>query len=237
MNRKLRAGAARVALDPPIGLAMAGYGRRVGRSAGVHDSLNVQAIVIGDGESKIAIAGVDLLALGTRICAAVAEEVAASSDIAREAVIVCATHTHSAPNFNIFATPGPAAKPSHGRDLEWERTIPRKIAAGILAADSSMEPAVIRTAGVEFGLGTNRRLRRADGTIQLAANYAGPVDHQAVGLGAYRINGSSIGFIINYGCHGVMLCEDNLCYSRDWPGFALDAIERAEGKRRRPRDR
>src|ERR1019366_1148639 len=30
---------------------------------------------------------------------------------------------------------------------------------------------------------------------------------------------------VNYPCHGVVLCEDNLLYSRDWMGFAIDEIE------------
>jgi hypothetical protein len=48
-------------------------------------------------------------------------------------------------------------------------------------------------------------------------------------LGAYRPNGSPIAFLMNYPCHGVVLCEDNLLYSRDWPGFAMDEIESAAG--------
>ncbi|MGH7865527.1 MAG: hypothetical protein ACREQB_11080, partial [Candidatus Binataceae bacterium] len=35
-----------------------------------------------------------------------------------------------------------------------------------------------------------------------------------------------LAYLLSYPCHGVVLCEDNLLYSRDWPGFALDEIER-----------
>ena len=71
---RLSAGAARVKLDPPGGLAMLGYGNRVGRNVGVHDDLAAQALVLSDGANKVAIVGVDLLALGARIagsCSAV----------------------------------------------------------------------------------------------------------------------------------------------------------------------
>jgi len=43
---------------------MLGYGNRVGFNAGVHDDLAAQAIVLSDGANKVAIAGVDLLAMG-----------------------------------------------------------------------------------------------------------------------------------------------------------------------------
>ena len=42
------AGAARVKLDPPAGLAMLGYGNRIGRNAGVHDDLAAQALVLSE---------------------------------------------------------------------------------------------------------------------------------------------------------------------------------------------
>ena len=42
----LYAGAARVKLDPPVGLATIGYGNRVGRTTGVHDDLAAQALVL-----------------------------------------------------------------------------------------------------------------------------------------------------------------------------------------------
>ena len=40
---------------------------------------------------------------------------------------------------------------------------------------------------------------------------------------------------MNYPCHGVVLCEDNLLYSRDWPGFAMDEIETAAASAGGPR--
>src|ERR1035437_3373600 len=114
------AGAARVKLDPPVGLAMIGYGNRVGRNAGVHDDLAAQALVLDDGGAKVAIAGVDVLALGKRIADDVRERVGASTGIPADSILICATHTHSAPAFNIFATPRAAAIPADGRDLRSE---------------------------------------------------------------------------------------------------------------------
>jgi Neutral/alkaline non-lysosomal ceramidase, N-terminal len=221
----LYAGAARVKLDPPVGLAMLGYGNRVGRNQGVHDDLAAQALVLSDGANKIAIVGVDLLAIGTRIADDIRERAAAGTGIPADSILVCATHTHSAPAFNIFATPRADAKPAEGRDLEWERALPAKIASAIVQANGNLEPAMLRAAGAQFTLGTNRRLMRPHRQIQIAANRAGPADAEVQALGAYRTDGTPIAFLMNYPCHGVVLCEDNLLYSRDWPGFAMDEVE------------
>jgi hypothetical protein len=223
----LYAGTARLKLDPPAGLAMLGYGNRVGRNAGVHDDLAAQALVLSDGANKVAIAGVDVLALGARIADDIRERVAANTDISADSILICATHTHSAPAFNIFATPRTDAKPAEGRDLEWERALPEKIASAIIQANENLEPATLRAATAQFTLGTNRRLIRPHRQIQIAANRSGPADAEVQALGAYRADGTPIAFLMSYPCHGVVLCEDNLLYSRDWPGFAMDEIESA----------
>ncbi|HEY6300666.1 MAG TPA: neutral/alkaline non-lysosomal ceramidase N-terminal domain-containing protein [Candidatus Binatus sp.] len=236
----LYAGAARVKLDPPAGLAMLGYGNRVGRNAGVHDDLAAQALVLrggadGAGNAKVAIVGVDVLALGARIADDIRARVAAGTDIPADSILVCATHTHSAPAFNIFATPLADAKPAEGRNLEWERALPAKIADAIVQANKNLEPATLRAATAPFTLGINRRLMRPQRQIQIAANRSGPADATAQVLGAYRADGTPIAFLMNYPCHGVVLCEDNLLYSRDWPGFAMDEIEGASGSAGGPR--
>lgn len=220
------AGAARTKLKPKIGLAMMGYGGRTGRSSGVHDDLAVQALVLGDGRSKLAIVGVDLLAIGIRIADEVCARVGAESDILPDAILIGATHTHSGPLFNIFATPKPDAQVGRERDLDWELELPRKIAATILEANHNLEPVRIRAAGARFALGTNRRLPAPSGAIRLFAHYGGVADPEVKTLGVYRPDRSALAFLLNYPCHGVMLCEDNLLYSRDYPGFAQDEIER-----------
>ena len=185
--------------------------------------------MVSDGTRKAAIVSVEVLALGIRICDSIAEQVAAHTDIPPEAVMVCATHTHSGPHFNIFATPRGDSPDASGRDLNWERGLPGRIARAVVEANADLRPAAVAAAGARFGLGTNRRLMRADGTIQLAPNYAGAVDHELKVLGLFAPVGGpgAIAFLLNYPCHGVVLCEDNLLYSRDWPGFAIDALQQS----------
>jgi neutral ceramidase len=228
---QLLAGGARVKLQPPIGIAMVGYGNRIGRSTGIHDDLAAQALVIGDGTNKAEIVGVDVLAIGSRIADEICSRVAARTDISRDAIMICATHTHSGSMFNIWATPRPDAHDvGRDRDLEWERALPDKIANAVCAANECLRPATIRAASTPFTLGTNRRMLMPDGDTMLAANYAGIADNEAKILGVYDSTGDAIAFVINYPCHGVVLCEDNLLYSRDWMGFAIDEIERLASK-------
>jgi neutral ceramidase len=223
---ELLAGAARIKLHPPVGIAMIGYGNRVGRSTGIHDDLAAQALVLADGVNKAAIVSVDVLAIGPRIAAEICALVASRTDIPRDAIVVCATHTHSGPMFNIWATPKAETRDGGpDRDLDWERELPDKISNAVCSANQRLRPATIRAASTPFTLGTNRRLRMPNGDTILAANYAGIADDSAQLLGVYDSGANAIAFVINYPCHGVVLCEDNLLYSRDWMGFAIDEIE------------
>lgn len=208
---------------------MAGYGRRTGRSEGIHDDLAAQAIVVSDGINKAAIVSVDVLALGIRICDSIAAQIAAETDIPADAVMVCATHTHSGPNFNIFATPRDDSGPVDGgidRDLRWERSLPDKIAQAVIEANAALRPAIMSAGAGRYSLGTNRRLMRTDGTIQNAPNYTGTTETDLKTVAFYEATGEEapVAALINYPCHGVVLCEDNLLYSRDWPGYAVDVV-------------
>jgi hypothetical protein len=222
---QLFAGAARVKLMPPVGIGMAGYGRRTQPSVGVHDALAASALVLSDGKNKAAIVSVDLLAIGARIADEIASTVERRCGIRSDQIIIAATHTHSGPLFNIHSTPRPDSIVSGARDPDWERSLPAKIAESITNADRQLEPAELRASTAPFTLATNRRLMTSDQEIRLFPNYNGVVDHDLGILGVFRPDRTAIALVLNYPCHAVTLCEDNLLYSRDFPGFAADEIE------------
>jgi hypothetical protein len=97
----LMAGAAQRVITPQIGTPLVGYASRAAgdlQSRYVHDDLCMKALVLrsaGGGWALLAadLIGVDAVAVG-RIRAAVA----AQTDLAPEAILVCATHTHAGPS-------------------------------------------------------------------------------------------------------------------------------------------
>ncbi|HKS92117.1 MAG TPA: hypothetical protein VJQ83_09335, partial [Tepidiformaceae bacterium] len=63
----VRAGASVVEITAPVGVAMGGYGARVGASIGIHDPLNVRTLVLDDGNAPLVIAICDFVGVGTVI--------------------------------------------------------------------------------------------------------------------------------------------------------------------------
>ena len=52
---RLRAGTARVNITPPVGAWLSGYDARTLPSQGVHDELYGKALVLADGQTRLAI--------------------------------------------------------------------------------------------------------------------------------------------------------------------------------------
>ena len=59
---KLKAGIAKVNITPFVGVELGGYGARINPSQGIYDDLFSKALILDDGEKRIAIITNDLLA-------------------------------------------------------------------------------------------------------------------------------------------------------------------------------
>ena len=225
--RAFQVGTARSDITPPAGLNMMGYSRRVGISTGVHDPLHCRALVMSDGETHWAIAVCDLLCFAQELCDPIAAHVSEVTGIPAEHVWVCATHTHSAPFFNLWKSPSsPDGSPQAGRDRAWEHALPQRIAETVVAAWDSREPATVAFAQGTADIGANRRCPTADGGVRLIPYDAGPADHTVSVMAIGDAHGRPVSLLVNHACHGVILTEDNLQYTADWLGLCAGHLER-----------
>jgi neutral ceramidase len=213
---EFRAGAARINLDPPLGLPMVGYGAR--NAQGLLDPLQARALVLSDGTRTLALVTLDLCFLFDvpemeQIRAAVRPKGA-------DEVIFHASHTHSAPSL-------PANREAYAQAVQ-------KIEQVIAEAAAALEPARI---GSGFGMtyiGHNRRRTLADGSLEMLWRdepgvSTSPVDPTVGVIRIDHADGRPLAILVNYACHPVVLGPDNLKYSADYPGEMRNAIEEALG--------
>ena len=93
---EFRVGAAAVPINPPLGIALAGYYHERG-SEGVLDDIFAKATVLDDGRTRAAIVVCDLISMPKWIVAEARQIIESQTGIPGINVLIAATHTHTAP--------------------------------------------------------------------------------------------------------------------------------------------
>jgi len=206
---RVRAGGARVAITPPAGISLAGFSARSTGARGVHDEVFARALLIEEGNTRLALVVCDLCEIDEALVAKTRGRVRTAAGIAPQDLMIAATHTHAAPaTFALFSAPP---------DPEWLDALPGAIAEAVAGARRDLAPATLSMGvGHEATVGRNRR--RADA----------PTD-PSVTVVRFDRDGAAPIHLMHYACHPTVLGPDNLLVSRDYVGFAVDAVERATG--------
>lgn len=225
------AGAAAVSLAAPVGIPMGGYGGRKGVAQGTHDDLQARALVLAANGAKVALVVADLVALDPTTVTRFREMAARACEIPAEQVLLTVTHTHSGPAYGSFLTryltgDGAARAP---RFPEWEEALPHRLVEALLAAERNLQPAVMAVGRGEVRVSVQRRLVDGLGEVRLHPNPDGPLDPELVALRFESPQGESIATLVNYGCHPVVLCEDNLEHSADFPHYLRERMAELGG--------
>jgi neutral ceramidase len=199
----LQAGFAQTAITPPIGVELTGF--CFGKSEGIQDDLQAQALVLDNGRTRQVIVAADLLSFSADLADALRDEIAADLATTRDAVLLSASHTHSGPTIAPMRTWGQP-------DATYVACLHKQLRALAGAALRDIEPVTIGYGcGDVDSIGENRR---------------GYPEVQDTAVPVIRIDaGDRIKTVLyNVGCHPVILhCYENQL-SPDYPGFARRTI-------------
>ena len=166
----LRAGAAAANINPHIGAPLAGS-FTAGVAADIHDDLFARSLVLDNGHTRVALVLLDLCTAP----ASVIESAKKATGLPPENIVICCTHTHSAPAAtHIFqARPEP----------EYLAFLTRRIVDSVRMAAARLELAQIGFAfGREDSLAFSRRYFMKDGSV--APNPFGGIDKVKTNPGA-----------------------------------------------------
>lgn len=240
----MKAGFYETDITPPIGVERAGsYGKIY--IAKILTPLKIRAGVFDNGETKAAFAGIDACMIDAAACDAAGEIVTKTCGIPRENIMIGASHTHSGGAVNsLSAFAGGdrklppeihelAVKKSTQADPYFREMVIKQLASAIIWAAEKAEDALINFgSGSESRYVFNRRFRMKNGTSCTHPGAhnpeivcpAGPVDPEVGVLGAWRKDGTLLGCVVNYACHGTVISSSTA--SADW----IHYMQRAVGK-------
>lgn len=216
----LKAGTARANITPHVGMLLSGFGGRRQGTEGIHDDLHARAVVLDDGDTKVALVSCDLIGFSLTSIAAIRERAEKMTGIPGENMLIAATHTHSGPAMGILRM--------RTQDPEWVSIVQKKVAGAIAEAQADLVDAALGVGVGSAQIGINRRERTPEGNIKLGKNPSGPIDTD---VGVVRIDsadGARIATIVHHPCHPVVLGGSNNFVSADFPGAAMGLVERAK---------
>ena len=213
------AGIARVDITPQRPLIMDGFYSREGPSLGTHDALGLTALVFTCGHDRAVIMAGDVLGFPPDLAHRIRTELAARFQLPAETVLLAASHTHSGPALgNLLFLDADADY------LDW---LVQRAAAVVGEALERREPVRLLVGRAQSDVGVNRRLVDADtGLVLMEDNPAGVVDREITSLRLVNGEGTTVGGVVNVGCHPTAILHDGRHFSRDYPGFFLDELER-----------
>jgi neutral ceramidase len=240
---KLRAGAARVDITPPVGLGLLGWGPEGKHAAGWRQRLYARTLVLEDsGGRRLALVAVDLAHVSRLLVHRIAERTD-TLGMGVDRLVVSATHTHSAPgHFHGYAGYDDFGSSVGGYDAKVVEFLADGIAQSVAAAVQRLEPA--RAAWAVDTLWGCTRIRsdtayRANppvetpfpGEAQVGCEGRLPLDAQQSEvdptLTLLRVDGAApIAAYLVFAIHGTVISYANDLYDADIQGAIARRLER-----------
>jgi hypothetical protein len=203
MSAEFQAGAATANITPCLGTSIPGsFQPRFAED--VHDELLAKALVIDNGDTRLAMVTCDLVVVTQKMVDAAKARIAERCEIPPEHVMVNATHTHTGPGVVDLVI--------IEEDREYTAWAPLKIADAVELAVQRLRPARIGFASVEEGrIAFHRRWHMKDGTVRMnpGANNpdlvrpAGPIDPELAMIYVEGTDGTPISAVANFSLHYV----------------------------------
>ncbi len=213
------AGFAETDIMPSLGMERPGnYGKVFHRR--FFDPCKVRAAVFGDGDSRVAIVGVDALVIPRATVLAARGRIQERCGMEPDSVMVAASHSHSSGPTGMVL-PGQydpagafvrtlAYEHSSCADASYLRLVEDRIVSAVCEADAARVPAVCGFgSGEEHEAALNRRFRMKNGLTYThprpgnpeIVEAAGPIDPEVGVVGAWDEHGRLQGCIVNFACH------------------------------------
>lgn len=202
---RFRAGVWKTDITPAKGTDLSGYIRRFGSSTSVHDPLWASVLWVSDGNAEVLFVALDVMNMSEEFSARAKEVTAEETGIAKNDIFIAAIHTHSAPGIHVFRDL------SH-RSIQWEERVLRAVADGAKEARKRSQKALLGTGTGRATIGYNRNKFREG------------IDPSLTLAGFFDESGDPFSLVANYGCHPVVLAEDNLLISADYVGYFRDQV-------------
>jgi neutral ceramidase len=236
-DMRLEVGIAEREITPPAGYPMAGYYHER-LAQGQLDPLKAKAIVMHQGEETVAVVFCDLTGIASDLTHAIRAEVSRKSNLKPDQIILCATHSHTAPDYyrDLYLHLSPNRK---DEATEYPSHLIARITQAIFAAEQAMEPVeiLIGSPQQKKPVAFNRRFVMRDGSVKTwqkldnpnVVRAAGPIDPDlAFCLFRSQSTGEPQGVLSHFALH--LDTVGGSYWSADYPFYIEQAVQKSLGE-------
>ena len=203
-SRTLLAGAYTADITPPEGVHAGCWGLHTALAEGAHDRLELSALVIASGETRVALVAIDGAMVDEAAVAEARRRIGELTGIPGEAVLVNASHDHAGPVLLRDVAGAQADSPA----LEqYALTLPGRIAGAVYAASRRLQPARI---GFGSGRAAGVSVNRIDRTL--------PVDDRVWVMRIDTAAGQPLALALSFACHPITVGGQTRLWDTDYPG-------------------
>ena len=222
----MKAGFAVADVTPELGIYLTGYGNPERLAEAVHSPLRTTAMVLADGDTEAAVVSMDWCGISEELATDIHHAIHEATGIPADHILVCATHTHSAPQVFVRRTLSRTDVDPEYRGVAYAKRMIPVIAENVRKAKNGMREAVVGFGLTKSKTGVSRRGMDENGKVSrfIADPYQPCDDNMTVARFLDKETGEDIGIFIHYGCHNT--CQgSNRLISSDWCGMMRERVK------------
>ena len=220
----LQAGYSKVNVNPMLGIPINGY-FKPRYAEGILDDLEIVAVALACGETKTLLMAIDNLHIGTKLVKNYQERISEKTGIAKEAIFIHSTHTHTAGTLDMDS--------KNELVLEYTEFVGKRFVDAAVFALEDLKPAKMGWAvGKAPGIAFVRRFRMKDGKVRTNPGVGNPDILHPIGDIDDRVNvirfdreGADTIVMANMGCHPDVVGGNKI--SADWPAMFRRRLEKS----------
>jgi len=220
----LQAGYSKVNVNPMLGIPINGY-FKPRYAEGILDDLEIVAVALACGETKTLLMAIDNLHIGTKLVKNYQERISEKTGIAKEAIFIHSTHTHTAGTLDMDS--------KNELVLEYTEFVGKRFVDAAVFALEDLKPAKMGWAvGKAPNIAFVRRFRMKDGKVRTNPGVGNPDILHPIGDIDDRVNvirfdreGADTIVMANMGCHPDVVGGNKI--SADWPAMFRRRLEKS----------
>ena len=213
-------------ITPDLGIYLTGYGRPERLATSVHSPLTATAMFLEGGGTQAVVIGLDWCFVDWELTKSIRKAIHDATDIPEQHVLLCCSHTHSAPHTTYMRTLGRIAVDPENKGIDYVfKSMPAIVDAVKRARDSARE-CEAGFAACKTNACTSRRGTDENGkvTFFLCDDDLIHDDNLTAVLFRERETGQPLGIFIHASGHNTALGGYDTSISSDWCGVMKSRI-------------